>query len=256
MSGNTLFILFLLGVILFDSVAAASRPKPQMNMEEDCEEEENTYDNQGRPTRIGAQRPRVQADDDWDGVSDPTDEDYLRYENTNQEGICLLERGKCPAGDWQMFKRSKEETVCLKLIGRQHTFDGHTGGEICRQEANARLMTVDSQEERKWILSTPLGGNATYPWVLIAGYRNRECQMNPFKCLDHQNAFNAVDGTSDHKYIFSKWRGIHNRYQHGYLDDCISYFTTGIPVDTQHQIEDFTCADGWYRVALCGVTVM
>ncbi|CAL2042468.1 unnamed protein product [Caenorhabditis brenneri] len=259
MSGKKLFTFLLLGAILFHSVDSARGPRQRDVVdEESCEEDDGagSYDDEGRPNRVGSIR-RKQSDDDWDGVEDPTDDDYLRYENSNQEGICLLERGKCPAGDWRMFKRGKE-SVCLKIIGRKHSFDGQTAGEICRLEANARIMTVDSFEERQWIYTTPLGGNISYPHLLIAGYRNRECRKDPLKCIaDQQKAFVQQDGTSDHKYIYSKWGGLLlNRWQYGYLDDCISFRTAPHDLNLPYFIHDETCHENFFYTVLCGVTVM
>ncbi|KAF1751884.1 hypothetical protein GCK72_018438 [Caenorhabditis remanei] len=260
--GGKLLIFVLLGCSFLLVVDSRRPPIQHDNVEEDCEEDDGGgYDSDGRPNRVGATRPpatRQRAEDDWDGVEEPTDDDYLRYENTNQEGICLLERGKCPQGDWRMFKRHNE-TVCLKIYGAPYTIDISTAAKVCREQANARVMTVDSDEERRWIYSTPLGGNGSYTMMFIAGNRNRECKANPLvpKCADKNTAFTQSDGTSDHKYIYSRWAPtILNRFLYGGYDDCLAFLTYPHAISIDHAVQDFTCDKHTLNTVLCGVTVM
>lgn len=94
MSGK-LFIILLLGACFVTIVDSSRRPRNDVPDEPSCEDEDdndNNYDSQGRPRRVGASRPTIRKVhiDDWDVVEDEDDESYNRYENTNQEGICIL----------------------------------------------------------------------------------------------------------------------------------------------------------------------
>ncbi|PIC25988.1 hypothetical protein B9Z55_018709 [Caenorhabditis nigoni] len=255
MSGK-LFLFLLFGAVFL--IEGMSRSPMQMDVagEESCEEDDGEYDSQGRPTRVGAPNPNAKprkADDDWDGVEDPTDEDYLRYENTNQEGICILERGKCPSGEWRMFKR-RNESVCLKIFGTVHKIDARTAADICRANHNARMMTVDSQAEREWIYTTELGGNISYPYMFVAGYRSRRCKNAP--CTVSMDAFEEVDRTADHKFIYSRWEGIYNEYHDLEFSNCLAVHVYPHPLSLPNFIRDFSCKQLFLNTVLCGVTVI
>ncbi|UMM34306.1 hypothetical protein L5515_007447 [Caenorhabditis briggsae] len=255
MSGKLILFLLFGAVFLIEGISRSPMHR-DVAAEESCEEDDGEYDSQGRPTRVGASKPkpkRKEADDDWDGVEDPTDEDYLRYENTNQEGVCILERGKCPSGEWRMFKR-RNESVCLKIFGTIHKIDDRTAADICRANHNARMMTVDSQEEREWIYTTELGGNTTYHYMYVAGYRSRRCKNAV--CTASMDAFEEVDRTADHRFIYSKWEGILNEYYDFEYSNCLAMHVMPHPISLPNFIRDWPCKQAWLNTVLCGVTVM
>ncbi|CAI2353722.1 unnamed protein product [Caenorhabditis sp. 36 PRJEB53466] len=262
--GGKLLLLLLIGVVLLNTADAARRrsKKEESVEEESCDEDDEDEDvGTQRQPNVGASRPKPNArksqiqNDEGDGVEDPTDEDYLKYEDTNQEGLCILERGKCPQGDWRMFKR-KNETVCLQVIGSPAKIDRITAGRVCRTHANARLMSIDNLQEREWLHTLGLVSNGSFGQLLIAGYRNRQCQMQPWDCKDRMKIFVPADGTANHEYLHSRWvAGPQNRYTYAELDDCLVIHTVYQPGDNLNAIQDWTCHD-WHNTFLCGITVM
>lgn len=96
MSSKLSLLLLLVATVLLATVDASRRRQQiQRNVlpEEDCDDGEEIVMKPGKSPRVGSSNPRrknVVQQDEGDGVEDPTDEDYLRYEDTNQEGICIL----------------------------------------------------------------------------------------------------------------------------------------------------------------------
>uniref|UniRef100_A0A8R1DVI1 C-type lectin domain-containing protein n=1 Tax=Caenorhabditis japonica TaxID=281687 RepID=A0A8R1DVI1_CAEJA len=284
-SNKQLLILFLLGAILLISVAGHSRrgrhrhgikPTPQRDYEEDEEPESCPDDNEDDDDEDGGdQRQSIpygddngageeveeEEDDESDNDNDntgPSKSALKRYQSwNNKNGVCILEHKKCPADDWKMFQR-ENDTVCLKVFGVPSMTDLKTASSICRANHNARMMTLNSQEEKEWIYTVPLANNGSFPWMNLAGYRNRKCQMDPSDCRkDKLTAFTQQDGTANPKFIYTRWgiSPLNYKTLRGHLDNCVVLLTHHSLKGNDNVIRDTPC-DSMVRTFLCGVTVL
>uniref|UniRef100_A0A8R1DMT2 C-type lectin domain-containing protein n=2 Tax=Caenorhabditis japonica TaxID=281687 RepID=A0A8R1DMT2_CAEJA len=288
-STKQLLILFLLGTILLNSVAGRlgsrrddRRPTRQRDYEEDEsesyedydpesyeEDDPDSYEEEDYEEKRAPRRRKVAYNDggdddseeedayDNEGVLYPTDRALKRYHSwNNNKGACILQHKRCPAGNWRMFRRDND-TVCLKVFGSRTPINLNKASSICRTNHNARMMTLNSHQERKWLYTLPLVNNGSFPWLTLAGYRNRKCQMDPSECKnDKFTAFTQQDGTANPHYIYTRWgvAPLNAKTINGHLDNCVSLLTRHSLKDNENVIRDTPC-DDMIRIFLCGVTV-